>query len=399
MATVESLDIVAKTVLCDKSIKIIVVSAGGKTVDLPKFTDELLLAYEKIKSGESVKKSLLKPFSRVRKLAGDLRLKLNIEDELMKIENGVFNNIAAPDFLLSRGEYLYSKIFAEYCSLPFIDAAELFRFDENGEFNAEFSYYSIKRAYLSDGKFITGGFYGSDENGKIKTFNRGGSDFSGAVAARAICADEYLNFTDVDGVYACNPKIYKENRVISRLSYTTIRRLGEFGASVLHPDSVLPLEKKGIPIIIKNTFNQSAEGTRVSNEKTRSFAVAQSDGFSYVKIFGRTDEKFDLNVVFCKLSPVAITSTGDYFELVCKSENCKAINGGTGVIIENSVTLFFMTDCKSSAELCGKVTGEDLAIFAGKFSDGYYIAVRGIFKNATEKIIADYTAGLPFSTV
>ena len=392
MSNAKTFGLVAKTVLKDNDIRIVVVSAGGKTEDCPKFTDALKLAYDKIKRGESVKKSLSLPFTRVRTLVKELRLNFDIDFELMKIENDLEKscNAVAPDFLLSRGEYLYSKIFARYCSLPFIDAAELFKFDENGKFNAEFTRYLIKKACRQTERFVCGGFYGSDEEGRIRTFARGGSDYSGAVAAGAISADVYLNFTDVDGVYNFNPAICKQSKVIERLSYSEIRRLGEYGASVLQCDSVLPLEEKGIPIIIKNTFNQEAKGTEICKIPNGSaFAVAESDGYSYAKI--KLNSNFSPDKIFMQgLKPVVAAFTGDYAECVISGEVGLFSESGVEGYFENSVTLFFATDCPKSLAFIKAVVGENLSMFGCKISDGYYLAVKTADKTKVELILTDF---------
>ena len=109
MSNAKTFGLVAKEVLKDNDIRIVVVSAGGKTGEFPKFTDALKFAYDKFKRGESVKKCLSEPFARVRTLVKELRLNFDIDFELMKIENDLEKpcNAVAPDFLLSRGEYLY----------------------------------------------------------------------------------------------------------------------------------------------------------------------------------------------------------------------------------------------------------------------------------------------------
>lgn len=392
MADSKTFEIVAKTVLKDNDIRIVVLSAGGKTLTEPKLTDALKVAYDKFKGGDGAKKSLNEPFKRVRTLVKELRLDFDIDFELMKIENDLEKpcNAVAPDFLLSRGEYLYSKIFARYASLPFIDAAELFKFDENGKFNAEFTYYLIKKAYGQKGRFVCGGFYGSDDDGRIRTFSRGGSDFSGAVAARAIEASVYLNFTDVDGIYNFNPAICGESRVIERLSYDIIRILGEFGASVLQCDSVLPLKEKCIPIVIKNTFNQEAKGTEICQSSERSaFAVAESDGYFYAKI--KLTEEFAADKIFTSgIKPIVAAFTRDYAECVFFGESGDFLSMGAIGYFENSVTLFFAADCPFSCDFCNAVVNKNLSLFSYKTCDGYYIATKNSDKTAVEEVLSEF---------
>ena len=203
MADADAFRKVADAIRIEENIEIIVVSAGGKTVNYSKITDMFVDAYRKIQKGESVKKSLNFVFERVRRLKDGLQLKFDFEEELMKIEVGAND----PDFLISRGEYLYSLLFSKFFGVAFVDAKEIFKFCDNGAINEEYTCFKIKEKYKSVGKFVTGGFYGSDDFGKIKTFSRGGGDVSGAIAAKAINADLFVDFTDVDGVYAYDPNV------------------------------------------------------------------------------------------------------------------------------------------------------------------------------------------------
>ena len=113
MADEKSLIKVADAIRKDKDVKIIVVSAGGKTDEYPKATDMLIEAWKNLRCGESPAKSLAPFFQRVRRLKTALKLNVDVESELMKIEDYALKAIT-PDFLLSRGEYLYSLIFSRF---------------------------------------------------------------------------------------------------------------------------------------------------------------------------------------------------------------------------------------------------------------------------------------------
>ena len=178
----------------DRDIKAVVLSAGGKTVDCKKVTDLLLDGYENILKGKSVTKSLQPFYDRVRKDAEKLGFKNFIDEELKKIGQGVEKSLSL-DFILSRGEYVYAKLFAKFYGMRFVDSESLIKFNDDGVLNLGYSEYKIKEEYTKNGSFITGGFYGSKQNGEIKTFSRGGGDFSGAIVSKGLLANEYLNFT------------------------------------------------------------------------------------------------------------------------------------------------------------------------------------------------------------
>ena len=113
-----------------------------------------------------------------------------------------------------------------------------------------------------DGVVIPG-FYGSTSSGQIRTFSRGGSDVSGAIIARAVKAEIYENWTDVNGFLTADPRIVENPKPIPELSYRELRELSYMGANVLHPESIFPVRKANIPINIKNTFDPTNPGTMI----------------------------------------------------------------------------------------------------------------------------------------
>lgn len=107
------------------------------------------------------------------------------------------------------------------------------------------------------------GFYGATPHGDIITFSRGGSDVSGAILAAALDADEYENFTDVDGVYCADPRLVPDALPIPELTYRELRELTYSGFNVFHEEAVIPTLRKGIPVHIRNTNRPDAPGTRI----------------------------------------------------------------------------------------------------------------------------------------
>jgi aspartate kinase len=105
------------------------------------------------------------------------------------------------------------------------------------------------------------GFYGQGPDGRVKTFSRGGSDITGAIAARACEADVYENWTDVSGVLLADPKIVAGARPVAEITYHELRALSYMGAGVLHEAAVFPVQERGIPIHIKNTNRPEDPGT------------------------------------------------------------------------------------------------------------------------------------------
>jgi aspartate kinase len=152
---------------------------------------------------------------------------------------------------------------AQVLEAKFIDSEDVVFFDEKGALDDEKTYKAIVKAIGDDKKAVFPGFYGKGINGKVKTFSRGGSDISGAIVARAVNASVYENWTDVSGFLACDPRIVDSPKRIKYLSYKELRELSYMGANVLHSESIFPVRKANIPIVIKNTFRPEDEGTTI----------------------------------------------------------------------------------------------------------------------------------------
>lgn len=170
------------------------------------------------------------------------------------------------DFIISRGEYLNALIMSEYLGYDFIDSADLIFFDREGNLDEAKTYKEIKRRISADDKVVVPGFYGSDYKGEIKTFERGGSDITGSIIAKGICADMYENWTDVTGVMTADPRKEKDAKTIDNLTYKQLLKITENGARVYHPDAIRPVANAEIPINIKNTNKPDEVGTIIQGE-------------------------------------------------------------------------------------------------------------------------------------
>ena len=110
---------------------------------------------------------------------------------------------------------------------------------------------------------ITTGFIGATPDGVITTLGRGGSDYSAAIIGSVLPADDVWIWTDVDGVMTTDPRIVKDAKTLSEISYSEIAELAYYGAKVLHPKTIRPVVDAGIGLRICNTFNPSHPGTRL----------------------------------------------------------------------------------------------------------------------------------------
>ncbi|MBN1963030.1 MAG: aspartate kinase [Anaerolineae bacterium] len=123
---------------------------------------------------------------------------------------------------------------------------------------------------------VVTGFIGATEQGITTTLGRGGSDYSAAIFAACADADELWIWTDVDGVMTTDPRLAPDARVIPVLSYREIGELAFFGAKVLHPKTILPVMDRGMPILVRNTFNPTHPGTRIQPEPQRTPGTAKA---------------------------------------------------------------------------------------------------------------------------
>ncbi|KTD97945.1 bifunctional aspartate kinase/homoserine dehydrogenase I [Pseudoalteromonas sp. H71] len=114
--------------------------------------------------------------------------------------------------------------------------------------------------------YIMPGFTASNDKGELTTLGRNGSDYSAAIAAACLEADVCQIWTDVDGVYSADPRYIKKATKVDFLSYKEAMELSYFGAKVLHPKTILPCAKAGVPCEIKNTHNPDAQGSLIGND-------------------------------------------------------------------------------------------------------------------------------------
>ncbi|MDO5133233.1 MAG: aspartate kinase [Eubacteriales bacterium] len=277
-------------VLSSPERRFIIVSAPGKRFPGDrKVTDLLLDCYAKASAGEPFTDDLDQIRTRFREILDGLTIEFPLEEELRALEQSLTNK-PDKDYTASRGEYLTAKIMAEYLGFTFVDPAWCVCFDEDGQLNAGMTNRTMRASLLPLEHAVIAGFYGADPDGTVRTFERGGSDITGSLAACAIHADLYENWTDVSGLYAADPGIVKEPETVPYMSYRELRTLSYMGASVLHSDAVLSASEMEIPINIRNTNKPADPGTMILRHLPRGVpknpvtGVSGRKGMSVVQI-------------------------------------------------------------------------------------------------------------------
>ncbi|MGR5236129.1 bifunctional aspartate kinase/homoserine dehydrogenase I [Vibrio alfacsensis] len=133
--------------------------------------------------------------------------------------------------------------------------------------DVEISTQNFRQNPLTQGHVnIMPGFTAGNEKGELVTLGRNGSDYSAAVLAACLRADCCEIWTDVDGVYNCDPRLVEDARLLKSLSYQEAMELSYFGASVLHPKTIAPIAQFHIPCLIKNSFNPQGAGTLIGQD-------------------------------------------------------------------------------------------------------------------------------------
>ncbi len=280
---------VGDIIRADEERKYVVPSAPGKRhINDTKVTDMLYGAYALAEAGKSFSKELKEIKLRYEEIINGLELQTNLDSEFDTIAAN-FKAQAGKEYAASRGEYLNGIIMADYLGFPFVDSAEVVKFNEDGSFNASLTDTLLKEKLKDLKGAVVPGFYGSLEDGTVKTFSRGGSDVTGSIVAKAVHADVYENWTDVSGFLIADPRIIDRPEVIDTITYRELRELAYMGASVLHEDAIFPVRKEGIPINIKNTNAPEDKGTWIvestcQRSKYTITGIAGKKGFCSINI-------------------------------------------------------------------------------------------------------------------
>ena len=278
------LDIVSKKAADEKLV--VVVSA------LSKVTDMLLLASKKAAAGDESFKEILIEIEKKHLEALKELIPVTEQSSLLSHIKRIINHLETlldgcyllgelslrtSDTILSFGELLSSYIIAEalkqnFQNSSYKDSRELIKTNSNfgkAAVNFEITNELINDFFASneDQVVVIPGFIAASMDGINTTLGRGGSDYTAAIIAGALHANELQIWTDVNGMFTANPKVVKQAQPIAFISYQEAMELSHFGAKVLYPPTIQPVLKKNIPILIKNTFEPEVEGTYISNQE------------------------------------------------------------------------------------------------------------------------------------
>lgn len=298
LASAEQVKKVCDIVISDAARKVVVVSAPGKRDKQDtKVTDMLIAAAQARLDGQTGEEEIARVIARYESIAAELGLP---GDSTTAIAENLRACLALDtanagvylDTLKAAGEDNCARLVAEYLHALGVQASYvnprdggMLLSDEPGNARVlEESYAKLAALRDMPGIVIFPGFFGYSHAGNVVTFPRGGSDITGAILAAAVQADEYENFTDVDAVYAVDPRLVPEVRHgIVEMTYREMRELSYAGFGVFHDEAVLPAIRAGVAIHIRNTNRPDQPGTRVVPSRTTTHGavvgIASDAGF------------------------------------------------------------------------------------------------------------------------
>jgi len=258
---------------------LIVVSAMGKTTNALEvlvksyLKGDSKLCQEQFEDLKSVHHQIyndLFPKGHTELMAALKELFLQLETILDSQPQGNFNQVY--DRIVSFGELLSTKIVSAYLSAQgrtnsWLDARRLIRTDQNNRaarVNWSLTRRLVGEAVQPGNSYVTQGFIGSDDNFKPTTLGREGSDYTASVFAYVLQAKELSIWKDVPGVLNGDPKVFSETKLLKHISFREAIELAFYGASVIHPKTIQPLQERGVPLRVRSFSDLKEEGTIIS---------------------------------------------------------------------------------------------------------------------------------------
>ncbi len=191
------------------------------------------------------------------------------------------------DQIVSRGEFWSTLIVKDYlefidCKISYIEATELIITDNNYrdarvDWNQTQHLIRSKLNFKNENFYLTQGFIGITSGGEFTTLGREGSDFTASIIGNILDAERVVIWKDVQGILNADPNLMEDPVLLPELSYQEAIELAYFGAKVLHPKTIKPLQNKNIPLIVKSFNFPDDEGSQIKLE-----AVSPDSISSYI---------------------------------------------------------------------------------------------------------------------
>jgi aspartate kinase len=196
--------------------------------------------------------------------------------------------------LLAQGELISTELFYHHLqekkiSARLLPALHFMSIDENHEPELEKISERLKPILETMSTLeilVTQGYICRNHRNEIDNLKRGGSDYTASLIGAAIQAEEIQIWTDIDGMHNNDPRIVKKTLPIAELTFDEASELAYFGAKILHPSTIVPAQKYHVPVRLKNTMDEKAAGTIISDKGSRGQfkAIAAKDDITAIKI-------------------------------------------------------------------------------------------------------------------
>lgn len=296
----ERMHSVADLITRDNHSKIVVLSAlSGTTNNLVSIGESLAAdrkeeALEKITLLKSHYDAFIENLLSSDEKRNEAKAVIHEHFEFLKITLKISFNEALNRDILAQGELMSTKLFTimlQERNIPaqLLPALEFMKTNEDHEPDLEFiseKLGAILEKHRNQGLFVTQGYICKNHKGEIDNLQRGGSDYTASLIGAAIKASEVQIWTDIDGMHNNDPRVVDKTYPIAELSFDEAAELAYFGAKILHPASIWPAQKYGIPVKLLNTMQPEAKGTVISKSTISADvkAIAAKDGITAIKV-------------------------------------------------------------------------------------------------------------------
>lgn len=296
----ENMHIVAKLITRDTESKIVVLSAlSGTTNALSGIGDALREAdkedaKQKIDRLKAHYDAFIPALLSIEEKRAEAQALIDEHFEFLNITLRISYNEALNRDILAQGELMSTKLFTLYLQeqgvkAKLLPALDFMRTGEEGDPDIPYATErlgELLKEHDDVSLFVTQGYICKNHKGEIDNLQRGGSDYTASLLGAALNASEIQIWTDIDGMHNNDPRVVDKTFPIAELSFDEAAELAYFGAKILHPASIWPAQRYGIPVKLLNTMDPEAKGTvigkgTISNEIK---ALAAKDGIIAVKI-------------------------------------------------------------------------------------------------------------------
>ena len=280
--TIERIQNVARIIQTFSGEKLlIIISAMGKTTNA---LEKVAAAFyegnkeEALKLFQQIKEEHLVVLAQLNPTAKNILNDLFTEVEWLLHDNPVRDYDYYYDQIVCCGELLSTAIVSNFLNFTgikntWIDVRDIIRTDDNfrdslidWNFTKQKVAEDIMPIYAAGNVVITQGFIGATDENESTTLGREGSDYTAAIFANMLDAESLTIWKDVEGVMNADPKLFEDAQLIGALSYTEVIEMAYYGAQVIHPKTIKPLQNKGIPLHVRCFLNPVLPGTIISHQ-------------------------------------------------------------------------------------------------------------------------------------